>query len=512
MKRGTVIAHSGHASVIFDKVARLMVFNGGGLPKRTLQTIVTGADSGGHTGLQRLLGSFLWKNPKFRVLFSKLNEDEIDVIPVGDIKSQIGRWNEDFGARFIDRADNEKYKRAVVNLFKNIFEHYEVDLYKAGIGKAFEMHYAGQPVTDNGVDAFLPEMIMRLQAYLECYQEALNEMYIDSPEKLKNITHALGNVILHFLYLECLQIIKATEDLELSPEFHKGELGVQDLFFGLLRNLNLIPQNIWMRLLREKGMHLYAETETGIQVKGEGAIDDMQSNEKLKPDSYRLFLDEDCQEEITKDPKVNEMFDSILETTDFWIIPAGSVTNWLPILNQFGSKIRESGKPVYMFVNAFEQINEPLIQNQIKQVVAMVGRFQLIIPEKNADVVDGYDEHFKFKYTKQRKVAINFNGIENWLKENDLDVQVHKMLNWKALDPGEGGLKYREDEISLIITLIGEALEKGESVDIVEVLRINGLDISEASPLLIEGMQEFLMKDRAFREQNREAVREFRFQ
>lgn len=497
MKRGTVLAHSGYASVVFDWFSTRNF----GSTKKTLQTIVTGADSAGHSGIIRGLTDHLWSLRDFRELYSLLQREEIDVPPLGDLRNQISRWSELYGRLFSRRLVDGVFEKAAFNLFSSIISDPQNQIEKARIGETlFNSYYGSQREYDP--EELTVVLENRFQKYILLFKEASTARYAEN-KAFENIKHAVGNIVLHFLYIECVQAFKNTQSepnvtIEKSSDFVQAEVSLQELYFGLLRNLNLIPRNLWLRILREKGLHLQAVTQDGQKIKGEGVIDNMDSSDKLRADSFELFLDIECVDEVTKDEEVNRLFTNIVETTDYWIVPPGSVSNWMPIINQFGEQIKNSKKPIYMFSNSFVQINEPELIDQLIAVEKKVGRFQLIIPEINPTEVEGYYEYFAEGYANQNKIPVDFNNLETQVKELNLDVLIHKMLNWKTLSPNEGGLKYAEQEISLILSLIGESLDNAEPIEADQKHRILDLNGLIGSAVLYENIDLFLKANNQF--------------
>jgi hypothetical protein len=493
MKRGSILAHSGHASVVFDWYSTRDFGNS----KKTLQTIVTGADSGGHSGIIRGLTDHLWSLPDFRELYSLIELDEIS-IPLGDLRNQISRWSELYGRLFSRRLEDGRFEKGAISLFTSLVSDPENHIEKAGIGETLFHSYFGRKEYD--LDELNYVLENRFEKYISLFKKASSDRYAED-NKFQNIKHAIGNIILHFLYIECAQAFKKNHirvgvDLELSEDFQQSKVSTQELFFGLLRNLNLIPSNLWLRVLREKGSHLQAITTKGEYVNGENAIDELTSA-KLLSESFKLFLDEDFSKEITEEASVTELFKSIEETTDYWIIPPGSVSNWMPIINQFPETLKRNNKPIYMFVNSFVQKCEPDLITQISHVVSTVGPIQLIAPEINPAQVEGYDEFFKSSYKAQFKSPVDFNELEKEIKNRNLDVNIHRILNWRTFAPGEKGLKYSEYEVSLMLSVIGEYLEHGEKIDIDQILKANGLMPSET---LVENINKFLESNKSFLE------------
>lgn len=512
MNIGTILAHSGDASVVFDWLCTRDF----GVKGKLLQSILTGADSGGHTGIIRELTQYLWNLSNFRELYSLLTSEEIDAPPLGDLRNQISRWSELYGKLFKRRLEDGKFEKAAFSLLVSLITDPQNKIEKAGIGEMlFRSYYGEQRDYDSDDLAFVLER--RFQKYLELFKQAAQSKYSisDSNEEKGNeenneakgtasrieVKHSVGNLILHFLYIECVQAFKNRgPSIESSTDFDQEKVSVQELFFGLLRNLNLIPKNLWLRILRERGLHLQAITEKGERIKGEGVIDNMETGDKLLAESYKLFINADCTEEVTDIEGIQNLFDTIVETTAYWIVPPGSVANWLPIINQFGDKIRASGKPVYMFANSFIQENEPVLLDQIKQVVAKVGRIQLIIPEINPDRVDGYAEYYASVYEEQRKLPVNFDELESKVKEEGLDVGIHRVLNWTVFAPGQKGLKYSEYEVSLILSLVGASLDNKDGIreeEIKRILKVNELRPSES---LLSNINKFLQGNSEFLE------------
>jgi hypothetical protein len=535
MSKGTlVLALSGHSSIIFDTIAALPPkdsnsesngdVNGPAMSKkpvgpngRTITAIITGADNGGHTGFLRKLAKVLVDNESFCGMYSytdsvtgekkSLEFSEIE-IAIGDLKTQTTRWSKEHGDKMGNRIknldDNTEY---VVSMFEQIIldpANKVADMCRMDgttddmIIRVF-LDSLDIECSPDGVKLFQQELIRRFKLYLNCFLESSKAV-----PGSRDINHSIGNIILHFLYVECIYAFKKFDGEKLELSELSERLKAQDVFFGFLRNLNLVPSNLHLRMLKERGLHLVSETESQKvrrRIVGEGNIDVFKEG-IFESESMKLYMDEKCTIECSEDEEIREIVRSSLAQSGTLVIPAGSVANWMPFVNQFGDLIRESGLPVFMIANAFIHISEPSLLDQINNIVDKLGHVVVIAPDENPTAVPGYKRHYKAGYeTDEWKAPVDFDEVEANLPAN---ARMLRVLEYKLYREKEGGLKYHETDISLILTFLNELFVNGEKPDIIKILERHGLPPVQAQ---IDYLENFYNELMLFKPENEIKVR-----
>lgn len=236
-------------------------------------------------------------------------------------------------------------------------------------------------------------------------------------------------------------------------------------------------------MLKERGLHLGArDRDTDEMIKGEKEIDSY-TRGTLDPTSMKLYMDEDFTIACSDDVDIREIVRDSLTQANMLLIPAGSVANWMPIVNQFRDLINEARIPIVMIANAFVHKSEPPLLDQISSVVAQLGNVVVIAPKENPGEVPSYERHYKAAYTNEQKMPVDFEEVEAHLPKG---ARIIRALEYRLYREKEGGLKYDETDISLILTFLNELIQLKEKPDIVNILERHGLQSDEAQIKYLE--------------------------
>jgi hypothetical protein len=502
---------SGHSSIIFDRLASLTPSgdtpsNGAnGSNGRSALAFITGADSGGHTGFLRELSEVLPKNENFMNNYwyvdrgtgelTSLKFDDIE-IALGDLKTQTTRWSKDhgdlMGKRIKDLPKNIDYlvsafTQIILNPSNKIADMCKTDGTQDNMISRVFFGSLDIDCNPEGLEIFQQRLIKRFEHYLNCFIESAR--YIDG---WRDINHSVGNIILHFLYIECIYAFKKFDGEMVEPNELSERLKAQDIFFGFLRNLNLVPANLYLRMLKEGGLHLGAEVESQgrrIKIVSEGRID-VYDGGIFESDALKLYIDKDCTIECKDDPEMREIVRSSIAQAGMLLIPAGSVANWMPFVNQFSDLIKEAGIPVFMIANSFIHISEPSLLDQISHVTESLGHVVVIAPDEDPTEVPGYDRHYKEAYRDEKKIPVDFDEVARNMPNG---ARMLRVLEYKQHKEKDGGLKYDETDVSMILIFLNELFENGGKPDIIKILERHGLPPVQAQIDYLENFYNELM-------------------
>lgn len=407
---------SGHSSAIFDqfllenhrKYIDSKISNS--IFDREVKIIETQWDNGGHTGFLLEFNQWLELQDEFTDLFKA---DFLQPPPMGDLKSQVSRWS-----KLLIENDSGK-------TISSILSNKHKDLENAVI----ELKTLVRILQKNFPDVFiLEERLNFLNNFIDLYTNFVSIL------KLKiEINHSVGNLFLNYLYYYSYLNV---DFLDTIYEHH------HEAFFNFLKDLSLVPRGIRIEFLIDGKFNLNGESEDGVRISSEKFFDEYPSLTPVKLSSYEI--------KIIEGREIENKFIELCNFSELIIIPPGSLSNWMPLINKFSKEIRT--KPIIWFVNSFIHYSEQILENQINHLLNL-GINPLIIAPKLNNVFDelNSDERgfFETSYSEQGKKAINFNEV--FSKFSNIDVL--RILPMKELEAGEGGLKYNS-------SFVGFSLDK----------------------------------------------------
>ncbi|MEI6728417.1 MAG: hypothetical protein WCK98_02120 [bacterium] len=116
------------------------------------------------------------------------------------------------------------------------------------------------------------------------------------------------------------------------------------------RQYNILPQNLKLYFTYDDRQILEAKTTSGKLVKGEDKID--KSQLKLKPESFQIKNTNKSKQIFSED------FLRALKESQVVIIPPGSISNWLPLINYEAVHSILKDKKLFWIVNPSTFVNE----------------------------------------------------------------------------------------------------------------------------------------------------------
>lgn len=116
------------------------------------------------------------------------------------------------------------------------------------------------------------------------------------------------------------------------------------------KQYNILPQNLKLFFTSNDRQILTAKTISGKILKGEDVID--KSKLKIKPESLRI------KNTAKSEQLFAEEFTDSLKSCDTVIIPPGSITNWLPLVNYSSISDQIKNKKLIWIINPSVSANE----------------------------------------------------------------------------------------------------------------------------------------------------------
>jgi hypothetical protein len=160
------------------------------------------------------------------------------------------------------------------------------------------------------------------------------------------------------------------------------------------RQYNILPQNLKLHFTSQNRQILVAETTTGKILVGEDKID--KSKLKIKPDSFKI-------KNISKSKEIfSQQFIDSLIGSDVIIIPPGSVSNWLPLLNYPQILDLIKSKRLVWIVNPTDSINEFKAQKYLSFLQAKGLEPALIGSKELLPHINAVDLASKNKYNDKQ--------------------------------------------------------------------------------------------------------------
>jgi hypothetical protein len=468
-----ILALSGHASAVFDKYFE-------SLPKPEDKSYKVFAiqsqwDNGGHTGFMLKFYDWLLDQGKisdfgqYMQTFANSHGISLSSIippPMGDLKSQI--------ARRVDKYinSNEAISDTIHDLLENISESFASKVYTQSLLERWKQsldYLKNLSQLRNKPDVLFGNEanINLIDSFVGAYLDFINE------GSLNQTNHSIGNLLLSFMYF-------------FAQIYHKRELSrdsaitPHQIFFNLLKDLSLIPEGVYQELLCDGKIQLsgkvgqntfYGESNFDLAeivdpavTFGEGVRVDLSSytfNAHMEQDGFAII-------------KFREM----LTSSDLLIIPPGSLSNWMPLINRFQTIIKESNKPVVWFPNAFCHISEQDIEEQYNYLNGLFpDQLAVICPTQNAfsylnetDLSTEEIDQFKNAYAREHKRGANV----EWLLQQE---NVFGLIEYELLDPGIGGIKYEQVRMSEILGMI----QSNSAEHIREILQAFSENLSDLS-------------------------------
>lgn len=425
--RMLILALSGHASSVFDYFLSLLDNQ-----EFTVFGIQSQWDNGGHTGILLKFYDYLREAYHEGPLSSGLLKIPP---PMGDLKSQIIRFLE-------NNCEGDEDKSKFLNLLSQKVNSDKLRVGLLRLLRAFTLVYPD----------FFSEADMNLANFF--YEE-----YIKFAKNQGKESHSIGNLFLGFLYIYAQLHRERFEVMFDNPKDH------QDIFFKLLKKLDFIPKGLRQEFLCEFAVTLSASDSKGTEIRGESYFDlDKIDNpdvifgeaNRLVLESYSFSASDDSNEETAR-----QKFEKLLQEVGILVIPPGSLSNWMPLINKYSDLIKEHVEKLVWLPNSFCHVSEADIEAQYKYLFRLFGeKLHIVCPEHNVfENLGDRREEFVSAYEQQHKREANIEFLYG--KAN-----VFPLIDYEILEPGEGGIKYNQEVVSGVLGRIW----MGE--EIMEELRI----------------------------------------
>lgn len=396
------IVFSGQASAIFDDF--LYINQSHYLQSKATRTdfpisyvIETQWDNGGHTGY--LLDFYDWL--RSNAVFSKVFSSEFLLPPpMGDLKTQISRW----AKHLIESSQAEEISDLIGGRYNDPNQALQ------DVNKIINL------LKTSNQDIFKEEDLMNfLQTFTNLYREFSENHFIEN--------HSVGNLFLSFLYFYSY-LIKDSLDSELYSHHH-------EVFFNFLKDLHLVPRGCRLEFLIDGRYILTAKSTDSIEIVGERYFDDYVGKNPIEPSSYSIVA--------VDGQDLDDKFREMVTNSDIVVIPPGSLSNWMPLINKFKEQLKD--KPLIWIVNSFHHDSEVELASQIKYLET-IGLNPIILAPKIDNPFDEIEDEmrasFEERYVQQRKTAEDFSSISRLFPE----LKIFRCIPLKELEPGEGGIKY----------------------------------------------------------------------
>lgn len=332
-------------------------------------------DSGGHTGvLQRVL-------PKMN-----LNIEAHKVLPMGDLKSNIGRYVFNLSE---DKEEGKQKLDQMVSAYKgtNLKEFLE---------KCFEFC----KIYELNSNLYNKEFIEFCKNYFETFSETENS----------EPNHKIGNLFLTFLFI------------------NKG-FNHED-FFSELRNLKLLPPQVFPHFLYSEVLELRGKNfDTGIEFISEAEVDDAKL--PISPSSYKLVKLSDHSVLTLKDINSNHLeIINILQQSELVVLSTGSIANLFAQLNVLSPLLQILDCTKVWLGNFARSSNESefvvLVTYYYSHEHLGLDGIVLQMNESSFDnlTINANDSTWVEKYRKQGKTFVNI---------TDLMTSIKKVFNYNGL-------------------------------------------------------------------------------
>ena len=410
---------SGQASAIFDDflfdINEKYVRNKNGEKNYhpSVYIIETQWDNGGHTGYLQDFNTWLDDQDKFLEIFG--GNFKIPP-PMGDLKSQISRWS-----RHLIKKD---FGNTISSLIENRYDHIDDTIHEL-------------EVLINTLKRIQPDIFILEERinFFEIYSQLYKDFSLITSLMIK---HSVGNLFLNFLYYYSFLLVDSVETIYLHHH---------EAFFNFLKDLSLIPRGIRIEFLIDGRYNLSGTSHDNVKILSEKFFDEYPSNLPVLLESYSL--------KSIEGNDFENKFNKLLENSDLVVIPPGSLSNWMPIINKFYSELKS--KTIIWFVNAFTHYSEESLENQIKYLHSL-GLNPIIVAPKLNNAFDELNEDereiFERSYLAQGKKSIDFN---NEFK-NFKNLKVLRAIPLKELEPGDGGIKYSPHFVNFFLTNLSEKI------------------------------------------------------
>jgi hypothetical protein len=189
--------------------------------------------------------------------------------------------------------------------------------------------------------------------------------------------------------------------------------GIEDVN-NFYQSYNLFPKTFNIHFTSVEREVLIGQSEKGNKYFGEDQVDNAQ--EPILPDSLQIL------DTNNKPISVYPKFIEKLKSSDTIILPVGSITNWLPLLNlkEVQEILQEysQNKKLYWFVNLQRAKNEFDIQVYIDYLKQKSINPILVIPanyqQLNSSVDRRYHNLSEIKNYPQELILPGIEIIENW--------------------------------------------------------------------------------------------------
>jgi hypothetical protein len=192
---------------------------------------------------------------------------------------------------------------------------------------------------------------------------------------------------------------------------------------------------------------LTARSKDGLEIVGEKYFDDFKGKNPVEPSTYSIVA--------VDGQDLDFKFKEMLDNSDIIVIPPGSLSNWIPLINKFRDQI--SSKPIIWIVNSFHHDSEVELDLQIEYLQS-IGINPIILAPKIDNPFDEIEEEmrpsFVEQYQDQRKTPVDFSEISNHFPE----LNIFRCIPLKELEPGEGGIKYSSRFIRDYLVNVSENL------------------------------------------------------
>lgn len=434
---------SGHASGIFDKL--FLKVNDDHIahkkdrsikPPPTILAVETQWDNGGHTGIMNNFFEHLFQTDEFK---QERWEGFQPPPAMGDLKPQISRWSK--------KLLPEEFNNTIRGLIGN--RHSDLNLVFA------QLNILIKTLQNVAPHIFSDEQNMN---FLSTYTNAFREFASKGSPETK---HSVGNLFLGFLYFYSY-LVRDKEDL-LYDHHHQ-------VFFNFLKDLFLTPRGVRLEFLIDGRFKLTGMSKDNVFIPTEKQFDDYEAEQPVDPKSYNI--------ESIIPGDIEDQFEDMFNRTDLVVLPPGSLSNWMPLVNKFSDLLKT--KPVIWIINSFHHVSEVSLREQIEFVKSLGINPIILAPSVDGpfEVLSDFDKKtFIDQYETERKTPINFSetfeGIEDTLILRCIPLERHEIR--------DGGIKYDPSFINEFLRKLADSLDDYDEISNELVQELSSDLVSELS-------------------------------
>jgi hypothetical protein len=400
----------------------------------TINIVQTQWDNGGHTGY--LLRFYEWLRTEGK-LKGEVWKGFLLPPPMGDLKSQISRW-----CKFLI---GDEYKATIASLIGSKHDDLDISIKDLEdlIGKLQKL----------SPEIFDENKMNFLSTYCNYYREYVEIIEKEKKKKGDSTTdnHSVGNLFLSFLYFYSFLV----RDIVKFPHYHHHEI-----FFNFLKNLGLVPRGIRLEFLIDGRFNLTGQSFDGQHIKSEKWFDDYPAAEPVNPETYNL--------EAVDGEDIETKFYDLVNISDVVVIPPGSLSNWMPLVNKFKDALLT--KPVIWIVNSFHHISEVVLRQQLEYMQSLGIKPIILAPlvDNPYEELDVFSKDvYEKKYKKQRKEPETFSKAFAGYEDS-----VVRCIPLRYMDAGEGGIKYNAIHIEMILSTLMDRIDMAAEINNETVLKV----------------------------------------